>query len=373
MHHFTTGMATIKTASTHALQLISHFKNYYEKAVQNPAGKYKSFVLGPVSSKKVQALLKLLNKHRIRYGRVQNPGKYKGFSYKTGEVTTFKTHKGDVVVSSYQPHSVLVRVLFQPKPILTDSLTYDISAWALPRAYGLKAFASTQRIEAQRFNIKNIKNTNQNEISGSPYAYLFRWKNPADLKLLADLLKHDITARYAMEEFSINGQSFKPGTIVVPRAAGNGDFAHFDEIIQREAAKYQIKIYPVPTGLTSSGPDLGSSNFRVINAPRVALLSGPGIQATMVGSVWFYFDQTINYPVTLIGTDYFNRVDLHDYDVLVLPSAGFFTDGYSNTLDKKELNKIKKWVSSGGTLIALGSANNFLSGKKGFALQKKKK
>src|SRR5699024_10482057 len=74
IHHFTTGMATVETASTHAKQLVSHFTNYYQKAVQNPSGKYKSFVIRSDSSHRIQSLLHLLNRHRIEYGRVANSG-----------------------------------------------------------------------------------------------------------------------------------------------------------------------------------------------------------------------------------------------------------------------------------------------------------
>jgi hypothetical protein len=41
-----------------------------------------------------------------------------------------------------QQRGTLVNVLFEPVTELSDSVTYDITAWALPYAYGLQAIAS---------------------------------------------------------------------------------------------------------------------------------------------------------------------------------------------------------------------------------------
>ena len=40
----------------------------------------------------------------------------------------------------------MVQVLFEPKTKLSDSLTYDITAWSLVYAYGLKAIATKENI-----------------------------------------------------------------------------------------------------------------------------------------------------------------------------------------------------------------------------------
>ncbi len=365
MHHTTTGLSTVEIASKHAEKLVSEFAEYFEKSMTEPRGKYKSYVIWSASSERIQTLLKLLDQHRIRYMHLSRPGSYEGFSYQTGKVETFNVDKGDIVISAYQPKSVLVRVLFEPDPVLQDSLTYDITAWALPYAYGLDAFATTERIEGRRFTTQNVKYEVQNESSGKPYAYLAEWKNFGDVKFLASLLKHNITVRYATKPFRIEGKSYEAGTLIITRN-GNTSIGRFDEIIQQAAAKHNEKLYPVSTGFVQSGSDFGSSTIRLVNDPRVALLSGEGTPPSMVGQVWHYFDQQIEYPITLINTDYFNHVDLHDYDVLIFPSAN-----YNEILDDERLSEIKSWIRAGGTLIAMAGANDYLVDKKGFALQKK--
>lgn len=366
IHHFTTSLSTVEATSNHAEKVVAEFTEYYQKANQNPVGKYKSFVIHSDSSKRIQTLLHLLDQHQIRYGRISNAGKYEGFSYQTGETTDFDANEGDIVISLYQPKSVLARVLFEPKPELTDSVTYDITAWALPYAYGLEAFATEERIDADRFSTQGVDYFSENAIEGSPYAYIAEWQNPSDVIFLANLLQQGITARFAVKPFTVEGRSYEAGTLIITRA-GNADLlSRFDEIVQKTANKNQQDLTAVSTGWTSVGSDFGSSSVHPVDAPRVAVLSGPGTSSLMVGQIWHYFDQQIEYPVTLISTDTFGRIDLHPYDVLILPSGR-----YGRVLGEKQLKRVKEWISSGGKLIALGRTNNFLAGKKGFALQTK--
>ena len=53
------------------------------------------------------------------------------------------------MISAYQPKGVLVQVLFDPETAVVDSLTYDITAWALPYAYGLEAYAFEDKISSK--------------------------------------------------------------------------------------------------------------------------------------------------------------------------------------------------------------------------------
>lgn len=366
MHHFTTSLSTIEASSNHAQELVSHFTEYYDRAMNNPVGQYKSFVIKSDSSDRVRKLLNLLDQHRIRYMRIANAGDYEGFNYETGQTGDFEVEKGDIVISAYQPKSVLARVLFEPDPVLVDSVTYDITAWALPHAYGLNAYATTARITGERFKIQDVDDTIDNNMAGTPYAYLAEWDNFNDVRFLAALLKKDIAVRFAMKPFSIDGRSYEAGTLLITRN-GNGEFGNqLDDWVKQAANKNHVQLYSASTGLVSTGSDFGSSSVHLTSDPKVALLSGEGTSSGMVGQVWHYFDQQINYPVTIIKTDYFGRVDLHDYDVLILPS-GF----YGGIVSEDGLNKLKDWVRAGGKLIAIGGANALLAGKKGFALKEK--
>jgi hypothetical protein len=55
------------------------------------------------------------------------------------------------------------------------------------------------------------------------------------------------------------------------------------------------------------------------------------------------------------------RMDLRKYNVIVLPSAWGGAEVYRSMLGKPEIEKLKTWVESGGTLIAIGAATAFLA------------
>ncbi|HEX6983700.1 MAG TPA: M14 family metallopeptidase [Balneolaceae bacterium] len=365
MHHFTTGMATIEASAQNAGRLVEEFAKYFEVSIHNPKGEYKTFVIkGDNNLDKMKAFLELLDAHQIEYGKATGEETLDGYNYQTGEVEEVRVTEDDYLVSVYQPKSVLARVLLEPRPQLEDSVTYDITAWNQFYAYGLDGFALTERLEVEP-TVAPQKEVD-NSFSGTPYAYLARWQDVPDIRLLADLLKHNINVRFAHDNFKIEDQMYGRGTLIITRS-DNVNRENFDQIVQQIATAHNQQLNAVSTGFVQAGSDFGSSTVHYLKKPRVALLSGSGTSANMVGQIWHYFDQQIEYPVTLIGTDYFGNVDLHPYDVLILPSAD-----YGDILDEERMKEIKEWVSSGGKLIAVGGANAFLAGKEGFNLEVKK-
>lgn len=364
-HHYTTGMSTVEITSLNAEQVVREFDTYFENALENPAGEYKSFVIKADNNPdKVKALFSLLDKHRVEYGKATRSRNVNGYNYKTGATERVSVSEEDYVVNVYQPKSVLARVLFEPRPQLADSLTYDITAWEQHYTYGLEGYALKERIELRPASApeKNVNNT----VTGSPYAYLAEWKDLVDLQMLSELLQNDIKVRYAEEPFSIDGKNYDPGTLIITRNGNTHMGSDFDGKVQEIATRHGQQLHPVSTGFVTSGSDFGASSVEYLEAPRVALLSGEGTSSYMVGEIWHYFDRQINYPVTMINTSDFGDIDLHKYDVLILPS-GYYRD----TLTNSRLSEITDWVSEGGRLIAVQGANRLLAGKNGFALKQK--
>lgn len=364
-HHYTTGMSTVEIASQNADKLVSEFSAYYNNALENPSGEYKSFIIKADNNPdKIRALFDLLDKHHIEYGKAARARNLNGYNYSTGTTERVSVSENDYVISTFQPKSVLARVLFEPRPQLADSLTYDITAWEQHYAYGLEGYALKERIAVNEA-AGPAKNVN-NQAGGSPYAYLAEWKDLADLQMLSELLKNEIKLRYAKEAFTIDGISYDPGTIIITRNGNTQMGSEFDKKVQEIATRHGQQLNPVATGFVSSGSDFGASSVEYLAAPRVALLSGEGTSSYMVGEIWHYFDRQIDYPVTLVNVEDLGSIALHEYDVLIMP------DGYYNDeLNGPRMNEIKEWITGGGRLIAVEGANGLLAGKEGFSLKRK--
>jgi hypothetical protein len=98
------------------------------------------------------------------------------------------------------------------------------------------------------------------------------------------------------------------------------------------------------------------------------VLSGEPTSTLRFGEIWNFFEQQLDYPVSVLDEDYFGRVDLNTYDVLILPDGW----GYNSFLSKHIKEKIKDWVKQGGKLIVMGGAIDALtSSDKDFTLKEK--
>ncbi len=360
-HHFTTGISTVEISSQNAERLNTEFKKFYS----DKDYKYKSYVLNG-DADKIDALTRLLTQHEIEYGWGKN-GNTKGYDYQTGKNGSLKTSDRSLVVSTEQKKGTLVKVLFEPNAKLSDSLTYDITAWSLPYAYGLDAIASESRANASlAVNGRPEKQSDPTNLSEDAYAYLTDWNSFNDAQFLAELLQKDIRVRYAQKPFTMDGEDYDRGSLIITRA-DNKNQSDFLKNLSEIASKHNILLNATSTGFVEGGKDFGSSSVEMIKNNKIAVLSGAPTSTLQFGEIWHFFEQQLHYPVTVIDTEYMGKVDLSEYNVLILPDG----NGYEEFMDEDKTKHLKEWVSHGGKLIAMGDALKGLIGEKGFGLKAK--
>lgn len=365
-HHFTTGIATIEMAAMHADKLVSEFAQYFTDARTRPAGDYKTYVVKAAGNpEKLMTLAESLRRNEIITGFASAKSSASGFNYFTGKMESFSIEPGDLVISAFQPRSNMVRVLFEPVARLTDSVTYDITAWAMPYAYGLPAYAVTKRLGAAT-TAQPERQLQSAMPAGNTYAYLAPWNSTKDLKFLAALLSRDIRVRYTETAFSVDGKVYPPGTLIITKA-GN---IKLDAIVPALAAKMEVTLVKVPTGFVEKGADFGSEKIRVIHKPKVAVVAGDGVSSLGMGEIWHFFEQQIDYPVSVIPVSQLGAANWKDLDVLILPDGE-----YSVVRDSAAAQHLKDWVSGGGKLIAIDGAVSELAegGDWGIHLKKEEK
>ncbi|OGX85241.1 zinc carboxypeptidase [Hymenobacter lapidarius] len=367
-HHHAASRATIQATAERHDDLLREFETYFTTARTKPRGEYKSYVLSAGNDPgQLRALTQYLERNQIRYGFADKRTRTKGYNYTSGKNETVEIQPRDVVVSMYQPKSTLVKVLFEPSAQLEDSLTYDITSWALPYAFGMKAYALPGRLSATApAPAPAMVRGSAAAATERPYAYLARWNTIQDMRFLSRLLQQKIKVRYAEKEFESEGQKYAPGTLVITRTGNEAMGVRFDQLVRAQADSAGTVVTAVKSGFSTTGRDLGSGTVHFVQQPRVAVLAGPGVDATAFGEVWHFFEQQLSYPVTVLGTDYLSRVSMQKYDVLVLPN-GNYADIYSD----RNIEGLKAWVRDGGKLIAMEGAARFLANKKDFLLKTK--
>jgi hypothetical protein len=359
-HHVTTSLSTIEITSLNAQDVIRQFREYFKRSLTNPPGIYKTYIVkGTNSSGRLTALTQLLDLQGIIYGKAAN-GQYKGaFDYSSGTQQDITLGEDDVVISAYQPQAVLTQILFDPESKLVDSLTYDITCWSLPFAYGLEAYALKVKVEVIYTDQTPVQTPSADPTA---YAYALRWKSLADGKFLAAALKAGLQARFTEKEFVVDNQSFDPGTVLFMRTDHRNN-SHFPEALIELSQTFNTPLYNLKTGFVSSGRDLGSSSYQLIETPRVLTFAGDGVSPNEFGQVWHFFEQELHYPLTVVNLEDLGSVTWNDYNLLVMP------EGYYS-ISEGTLKTISDWVRSGGKVIAIGSALAQFRDKEGFALKR---
>lgn len=354
-HHTTTGISTLEVASQHASTLNKEFRKFYR---ENNNLKHKSYVLKG-NPDNIQALTDMLDKHEIKYG-FSTGGKVTGYHYQSGKKGSMDAENA-LVISTTQPKGKMVQVLFEPTTFLSTPVTYDITAWSLPYAFGLEAVATSSLVSVGNSNsaekVQNIANTK------SP-GYIAKWDNIKDARFLSELLKNDIKVRFSENELSFGGNKFGRGSLIITRS-NNMKNPDFDATVVRIANEMNRKIYASPTSYADELTDFGSQYVRLIKNPKVAMLMGDGTSSLSYGSLWHFFEKELNYPITSINTKNVGRIQWSDYDVLVLPE-GY----YGSIFNESNFEAIDKWISNGGKVIAMGSAMRIFEGKEGFDLKR---
>ncbi len=354
-HHKTTGLSTVEMASKNAVKLNTEFKKFFD----NSTLIYKSYVLENSNTDKTQRLIRLLNKHEIEF-EFSSPGTVKGYDYTTQKEVKKNSSGNDLVIHTDQPKGKMVKALFEPNAKLSDSLTYDITAWSLPYAHGFEAIASKTKVNSSK---KVWNPTVSNTIDKGAYAYLAKWNSLEDGTFLAQLLKENIRVRLSEKAFTVEGKSYDAGSLLVLRTDNTAP--DFDAKAIAIANRLGRTLTPVQTGFVSKGKDFGSYSVYPINKQHIAVLSGKGTSSLNFGEIWHFFETQLQYPLTILDTENFSRVRMTDIDVLIVP------EGYYSMFNESTLTTIKEWTRSGGTLIALGAAVGNFAGKKGFSITRK--
>jgi len=345
IQHHASGMNVIEIVAQNADRVVAEFQKFYEAANAGELSTYNSYLVKYDSTQRsrINALITLLDKNKIRY--YAGEGTFKGVNYSTKKNESYTANNKDLVIPGNQPKGALVRVLFEPEAKLKDSVTYDITAWSLPYVYGLQGLASSTKVSnGKAYILEPVKN-----VLEDGFGYAFKWDGFSSAQLLSVLLQHKIVAKASEYPFKINDVDFPRGSILI--MTNPNKTIDYKKILKEEADRFAVKLYAVESGILEGGKDLGSSDVFTVKAPRVMMLAGEEQRALNVGEVWNYFDRQLQYPITLVNPKDFGRVKWTDIDIFIMPKGN-----YSFLKDKAQAEMFANWIKAGGKVIALESS-----------------
>jgi hypothetical protein len=341
-HHWVASKATIRTAAEGRTELLQGFAAFHRNVDEGIPDIL--LVPGP-DPERALALVRHLQAQGISVERSEAEFRVQTEAHK-GFESRQSFPEGTFLVRARQPRGRLAGALLMPEFPLEGDSSYDITAWALPYAYGVEAHAVSATLSGSWAAVGEGNPRGAGPAPADrPYGYLL---TPGFdmVPALVQFLKEGGRAYAQPDTFRLGGALFPQGTLFLPR----GRNENLDQKL-REAGLGPYAV-PVSTGLTETGLDLGTGSAGFVTLPKVAVAAGDGVSSTSFGAHWFFLEQRLKLPFDAIDLSSLAGTDLTDYDVLVLPEGR----GMQGVLGERGMEALRSWLRGGGTLVAVGSS-----------------
>ena len=360
-NHYMSTLGTLDGLVILRNEFLEYHRDFYAtssiEAKKNPVKGY--LISLKENHTRAQMLIQNLQKHRINAYALKKPLTVKQNKFNPSEA---------IIIPSDQPQTRFLKGIMEKVTEFKDSLFYDVSAWSLPHAYGVKSFELKQNPKTHMGSKLDEIVLNGGEVIGgrAKSAYIMKWDRYYAPKSLYKILDSGIKPRLANKPFSAiidgNNVEFDRGSIVVPVNQRDADSKITErEIYQMMTAlskSNHVQIYASNTAATSSGAFLGGASHSVLQKPKVAILSGPGTSSYGVGEIWHVTNFRMNIPSSLINANNLNKSKLDKYNTIIIP------DGFYQELKSADIENIKEWVLKGGTLIGTQTGSQWIINKK---------
>jgi hypothetical protein len=387
--HYTAAIATWETSAKNSRELVKDYATFRQKAVtdgRNGTMKRVVFLPGndPARAAELAAALLRAGVEVTRTTAAHTSAKAHGYSADAVASKSFPA--GAYVVDLAQPQGKVAKAVLEPDPELDPVFAknqldrfarnqtrsrnandtegyefYDISAWALPVAFGVEAYWTE---DAPALNGTPLSLTNGAKHNGEvlPHALTggivegmnasssYLWKNNRDGagKLAAQLLQEGYRVSIAAEPLQTGATSWPRGTFIARVSRNDASMAVRIDAIAKEAG---VEVRGVNTAFPDASQyGTGSGVVVSLQAPRVALVGETGISQTSYGAIWWTLEQRYGIKFTPISVDALSG-DLSAFNVILIPSGGLGRLGKGESL--------KRWVEGGGALLTFGGATGW--------------
>jgi Zinc carboxypeptidase len=362
-HHFVASLSTLEAAAANREKLLGDFYRYAVTAIEEGRTEpVKEYIL-PRSrdASATDKLAGILVQHGIEVRRAAASFRSGGREYPAGTY----------VVPMAQPAKRLIRTLLDPSTPMDPhfvaaeearrrqgqrSEIYDVTAWSLPLMFNVEAVAGAT-VSQGDFSDAGQELVQPGALRGphASVAYLAPWGSEAAGRLLAAALREDLKVYLADRPFAQNGVKFPAGSLIFKVAGNPPDLG---ERLARLARTSGADISATDSGWVEDGVNFGSRHVVPLRKPAIAIAWDSPVSSGSAGAARFVLERQYGYPVTPVRTAMLaSSAFARSFQVLILPEGG----DYAEELGEDGIARLKAWVESGGTVVALGSAINFLS------------
>jgi Zinc carboxypeptidase len=356
--HFTTSMAVIRTAVANREGLLEYFRSFF--GPETDKSETRAYLLPDDGGNGyTYDVIDILLRHGVRIDRASEEFEVRdASSYRDGDVHRRRFKPGTFVIRTDQEEHVFINTLMQRQMEIEDSVMYDMATWSIPLAYNLDAAWTNSALAVESepvldtpaydFGVENRE---------AQYAYAIDWSQRNAPRALSLLWEEGYRVRSARKTFSLGAREFSRGSLVILIGRNLDRTPHIAIDMDRIAEAARVRIVGFDSGRVDEGTDLASASNRPVERPRTGLVVDDPTSSYTAGQLWFLFDQWTGFGIDRIRARRIASMSLKEYRVLVLPGGR-----YSSVFDSTTVEKLRSWVSAGGTLVATESAATFLTG-----------
>jgi hypothetical protein len=368
--------AAVRLAASERAALLQDYFDAHRAAIADGQRGVRRYVIAPEGDPgHVAELVNLLVRNGVEVQQLTGPVRLSGVRDRTGAgVGAREFPAGSYVVEAAQPRNRLVRVLLEPQTPVPEAFLrdararvdraenprfYDITAWSLPLLFDVGGYSSTDaRTLTARPVVGEVRAGGDVAGGGLPragYAYVIDGRQAAALPALYHLRDQGFRGAVMGSDTRIRGEPFVRGTVVL-RVGQNDETLH--DAVVAMAGRYGLQLRAVDSGLGDPGyPALGAADMIPYRKPNIALVAEEPVHAYSFGWAWYTLDRQYEIPVTVLRAGSMAGMRLDGYDVIVLPEL---TPGaMAALLGDAGLDRLRRWVRDGGTLVTIGSATDF--------------
>jgi len=272
---------------------------------------------------------------------------------------------------------------------------YDITSWALPLSYGVRAYAlndapggGVKLADPDPNGPDDAADTLADSLAvGVPFtartsrvgplvlrdgkgavvfdargvvvggeantAYVWSCASDGAARLALRLLQEGYRVATAARPLVAGGREFPRGSFVA-RVERNDPSLH--KRVLQLARTSGVAVLAVNTAFTDRGDTgVGSENIVSLKKPSIAVVVDGPVSAEAYGWLWFLLERRLGVRFTAVRADRLGGIELDRYNVVVVPDGG---PGIATALGGG-LSAVKDWVSRGGTLVCMDDAAEF--------------
>jgi hypothetical protein len=362
-HHFVASVSTLETAAQHRQRLLEQFYRYRKTAIEEGEREsIREYILprrGDTAA--VDKLAAVLAEQGVELKRATAAFRNAGKEYPAGTY----------VISLAQPAKRLIRTLLDPNVPMDEKFLkeqerlrrkklpdeiYDVTAWSLPTAFNVEAVAAGE-VSQGSFEPAKPQRIPPGTMTGkASVAYLAPGGNRATGRLMTAALRQELHVLAADKAFTQNGRRYPAGTLIFKVQDNPADLA---ARLAKLAASTGAELVGADSSWVEEGVNFGSRHVFRLRKPNVALAWDRPTSSTSAGWTRFVLEREFEYPVSAVRTASLSSADLRRFETIILPdSTG---EGYAQVLGTRGVQRLKDWVSAGGTLVGLAGAVSFLA------------